>query len=143
MPYGRNRRAKGFTLLEALVALAIFTAAAMSLYNLFGANLTALSRAQDASATLPVVQQAAQRMLLINPHRQASGQFQIDGFDVVWSARLLDDVRQTQSAAGFLGDFEVGLYEATLEIQRDERLIGTWQMRLIGYERVRTLNFRG
>lgn len=115
----------------------------MSLYNLFGANLTALSRAQDASAMLPVVQQAAQRMSLINPYRQASGQFQIDGFDVVWSARLLDDVRQTQSAAGFLGDFEVGLYEATLEIQRDERLIGTWQMRLIGYERARTLNFRG
>ena len=123
--------------------MAIFTAAAMSLYGLFGANLTALSRAQDASATLPVVRQAAQRLSLINPRRQASGQFQIDGFDVAWSARLLHDMRQTQSPTGFLGDYEVGLYEATLEIQRNERSIGTWQMRLIGYERVRALNFRG
>lgn len=133
-------RPRGFTLLEAIVALAVFTAAAMSLYGLFSTNLMAMSRVQEVSAQLPVVQQAMQHLSLINPRQQEAGQFEVDGFDVVWSASLMDDVRQSQSAAGFLGDYEIGLYEVTFEIQRDGRALDAWQMRLIGYERVRTPN---
>ena len=130
-------RTHGFTLLEAIVALAIFTAAAVSLYGLFGTNLMAMSRVQEVSAQLPVVQQAMQHLSLTNPRQQEAGQFQIDGFDVVWAARLMDDIRRSQSQPGFLGDYEVGLYEVTFEIQRDGRALGAWQMRLIGHERVR------
>lgn len=130
-------RVSGFTLLEAIVALAVFTAAAMSLYGLFSANLMAMSRVQDASVQLPVVRQAMQHLSLTNPRQQEAGQFQIDGFDVAWSARLIHDVRRSQSSTGFSGDYEVGLYEVTLEMRRDGRVVGAWPVRLVGYERVR------
>ena len=132
-----RQSAAGFTLLEAIVALAIFAAAAMALYGLFSANLSTLSRVQDASVQVPLVQEAVERLSLINPRQQAAGQFAVDEFEVVWTARLLEPVRQSQNAAGFRGDYEIGLYQVDFEIQRGDRRLGSWQLRLTGHEKVR------
>ena len=132
---------RGFTLLEAIVALAIFSAGAMALYGLFSANLLGLARARDVAGQLPVVEQAVERLSLINPHQQAQGEFQLGPTNVVWDATLLEPVRQSQNAVGFMGSFEVGLYQVDFELSEGERLLGTWQMRLVGYEAVRTTPF--
>ena len=45
---------EGFTLSETLVALVIFSAAAMAMYGLFNTNLIALARAHDVARQTPV-----------------------------------------------------------------------------------------
>lgn len=132
---------RGFTLLEAIVALAIFSAGAMALYGLFSANLLGLARARDVVGQIPIVEQAVERLSLVNPHRQAQGEFQLGSIDVVWEATPLEPLRQSQNAVGFMGSFEVGLYQVDFEISEGERLLGAWQMRLVGYEAVRTTSF--
>ena len=57
--------------------------------------------------------------------------------DVVWTARLLRPVRQSQTATGGRGYFEVGLYEIEFAIGDRGRSLGTWRMRVVGYEKVR------
>ena len=57
--------------------------------------------------------------------------------DVVWTAQLLQPVRQSQTATGGRGYFEVGLYEIEFAISDRGRPLGTWRMRVVGHEKVR------
>lgn len=134
---GPRVRSEGFTLLEAMVALAIFTGAAMAFYGLFNTNLITLARAHDVSRQAPAVRHAIEYLSAINPREEEEGRFEFDGLNVVWAARLLQPVRQSQSATGALGYFEVGLYEVEFTMSERGRPLGTWRMRLVGYEKVR------
>ena len=139
-PGGANR-SEGFSLLETMVALVIFTGAAMALYGLFSTNLTALARVHDASREVPVVRHAVEFLSSINPREKDSGRFAVDAVEVVWSARLLEPIRESQTATGGRGYFEVGLYEVEFILTRDERPLGTWRVRVPGYEKVREPGF--
>ena len=127
----------GFTLLEAVVALAIFAAGAMALYGLYGANLTGLARARDVAGQLPIVEQAVERLALIALHPQTEGSFDVGAATVSWRAALVEPARQSQSASGYLGAFEIGLYQVDFDIVEDARVLGSWQVRLASHERVR------
>lgn len=127
----------GFTLLEAVVALTIFSAGALTLYGLFNTNLIALHRVRAVSAHLPAAQRAVAYLSAVNPRRQENGRLEFDDYAVVWSARLLEPVRQGQNAYGRMGDYEVGLYRVEFTVSEQGRPVGTYRLRLIGYEKVR------
>ena len=138
VPDRRRRRAEGgFALLEAIVAIVLFAAAGMALYGLFNTNLISLLRVHDVSREAPVVRYAIERLQAVDPRRTEAGQFRVDGFDVTWSARLVEPVRQGQNGLGVLGDFEVGLYEIEFDIADAGRPLGTWRLRQVGFEKVR------
>ena len=131
-------RARGFTLLEAVVALVVFAAAGGALYGLFSANLLALGRSGDVAAQTPVVRHALARLAAVNPWQRQQGEFVVEGFDVAWRARLATPVRAGQGAFAS-SDYDLGLYNVEIEVfQRGQRL-GVWQTRLVGYEKVRGL----
>lgn len=129
-------RQRGFTLLEAAVALALFATVGVALYGLFNANLTTLLRVQDSSRQVPVVRHAMEYLSSINPTEQRSGEFSFDGFDIRWQADLIEPVRKGQNAFGSIGIYEVGLYEARFDVTEEDRPVGTWRLRLVGYENV-------
>ena len=132
-------RAAGFTLLETIVALAIFAAGAMALYGLFNTNLLALGRVQATAEQLPVARNAIEVLASVNPWHQPEGEFEIDGRRVIWSARLIQPVRHGQTSLGAMGGFDFGLYVIEFVIFDRGRRLGTWRMRSVGYERVRGL----
>lgn len=129
-------RQRGFTLLEAAVALALFATVGVALYGLFNANLITLQRVQDSSRQVPVVRHAMEYLSSINPAEQKSGEFSFDGFDIRWQADLIEPVRKGQNAFGSIGIYEVGLYEARFDVTEEDRPVGTWRLRLVGYENV-------
>ena len=135
------RRSRGFTLLETMVALVVFAAAAMALYGLFNTNLVGLVRAHDVSRQMPAARQVIEHLSSINPREEGAGSIELDGVRVAWSAKLVEPARQSQSAVGGLGYFEVGLYELELTMHEGERPLGTWRMRVVGYEKVREPSF--
>ena len=130
-------RPMGFTLLETMVAMVVFAGAAMALYALFNTNLIALARAHDVSRQMPAVRHAVEYLSSIDPREEGDGTFEIDGIEVAWSASLLQPVRQSQSVTGARGYFEVGLYEVEFTVSERGRPMGTWRMRIVGYEKVR------
>ena len=135
------RRSAGFTLLETMVALVIFAAAAMALYGLLNTNLIALARAHDVSRQAPVVRQVIEHLSSINPREESAGRIEQDGVQVSWTATLVEPVRQSQSIIGGLGLYEVGLYELEFTMRAGERSLGVWRMRTLGYEKVREPDF--
>ena len=133
----RASRSGGFTLLETMVALVIFTGAALALYALFNTNLIALARAHDVSRQMPAVRHAIEHLASINPREVGDGRIEIDGLDVTWTATLAQPPRQSQSVTGGRGYYELGLYEIEFSLSDRSRTLGTWRMRSIGYEKVR------
>ena len=127
----------GFTLLEAVVALTIFSAGALTLYGLFNTNLIALQRVRAVSAHLPAAQRAVAYLSAIDPRRQENGRLAFDDYEILWSARLLEPVRQGQNASGRMGYYEVGLYRIEFTVSERGRPVGTYRLRRIGYEKVR------
>lgn len=137
VPERRRRNAGGFALLEAIVAIVLFAAAGMALYGLFNTNLISLLRVHDVSREAPVVRYAVEQLQAIDPRAIDAGRFEVDGFDVTWTARLVEPVRQGQNSLGVLGDFEVGLYEIEFEVAEAGRPLGAWRLRHVGFEKVR------
>ena len=136
-----RRRFEGFTLLETMVALVVFAAAAMALYGLFNTNLIALARAHDVSRQVPAARQAIEHLSSIDPQEEPGGRLEIDGIEVSWSARLLEPVRQSQSAYGGRGYYALGLYEIEFTMRDGARALGSWRLRTVGYEKVREPGF--
>ena len=138
-PAGVLRTAKalaGFTLLESLVALAIFAAGGMALYSLFNTNLIALNRTADVSRQVAVVRNAMDYLSSLNPHDTPEGDVELGGVGVAWTAVLVEPGRHGQGAAGGRSRFDVGLYEVEFVVADDGRTLGTWRMRVAGYEKV-------
>lgn len=137
-PHGRHfLRIAGFTLLEATVALTIFAAGGMALYGLVNSNLAGLGKASDVSRREPAVLSAVEHLSSINIREQPTGQLRAGGFDIAWSSSLAEPVRQGQSAPGYIGNFEIGLYDVDIELSRNGLLDGTYRLRLAGYRQVR------
>ena len=130
-------RSRGFTLLETMVALVVFAAAAMALYGLYNTNLIGLARAHDVSRQVPAVRHAIEHLSSINPREEGAGRIALGRVEVTWSSRLLEPVRQSQSETGGLGNFEIGLYEVEFTVRDGEDSLGTWRLRVAGYEQVR------
>lgn len=127
----------GFTLLESIVALAIFAASGMALYGLFNTNLITLNRTSDVARQVAVVRNAMDYLSAINPHDKPEGEVELGGVDVAWQSTLVEPLRHGQNTIGGRGDFDIGLYEVEFVVTDDGRSLGTWRMRVAGYDKVR------
>lgn len=109
----------GFSLIEALVALAI---ASMTLMAIFELQIQ-MTRSQQRAA-LVIEQVAAQENALaltrnLNPMAQPQGRIDLPGGDtVVWSAEPRSERRVNAGFPAGDGAFEVQLYRVTVGVER-------------------------
>lgn len=135
----RRARQAGFTILEAIVALAVFAGGAIALYSLYAANISALLRAGDAIRQEPLVRQAVERLSAMNLPGEGSGEFAVEGVNFIWTARQMEPYRQGQNMDGRLGSHRFGLYEVDFSAVEAGRVLGRYRMRLVGHQFVRSV----
>ena len=115
----RPSRQNGFSLIEALVALAI---ASMTLMAIFELQIQ-MARSQQRAA-LAIEQVAVQENALaltknLNPMAQPQGRVELPGGDVVvWSAEPMSERRINAGFPVGNGAFEVQLYRVTVDVER-------------------------
>ncbi|MGX1588784.1 type IV pilus modification PilV family protein [Brevundimonas diminuta] len=109
----------GFSLIEALVALAI---ASMTLMAIFELQIQ-MTRSQQRAA-LAIEQVAAQENALaltrnLNPMAQPQGRIELPGGDtIVWTTEPRSERRINAGFPGGDGAFEVQLYRVTVGVER-------------------------
>jgi general secretion pathway protein I len=130
-------RQGGFSLLEAMVAIVILAAASMAFYGLFNTNLITLTRVQEVSREVPLVEQAIEYLTMMNLSGDSAGEFEIDTAQIQWQAELIESYRQSQNGRGFMGYFQVGLYNVEFTVTDRDSVLGTYRFRAVGYEKVR------
>lgn len=135
----RCRRRAGFSLLETVVAMAVFAAGGTALFAFFNTNLIALARVESTSAQVPVVRAAHAALSAINLAERQAGRFEVGDHEVTWTAALVEPMRSGNSVSGTPGMYQVGLYEVVFHIRdRDRgRALGTWRVRQVGYQNAR------
>ncbi len=128
---------RGFSLLEAVVALAILAAAGLALFAAMSQSMQMVGRAEDARTADAAMRNALAWVEQLNPMESPTGELQFPPYTVSWTSSLLEPVRP--SATGYLapGLHDVGLYRLDLTLRRDGALVREFDVRRIGYRQVR------
>lgn len=139
--FGREVKSqRGFSLLEAMVALTLLATTGVAIFSWFSVTYDGLIRLQDVQARHQLMQDLHAYFSTVNLQRESNQQLHINGFDVVWRAELVEPKQIGRSELGSESNFDLGLYDIDIEINRDGRLIGEYETRLVGYEKVRDIS---
>jgi len=114
-PRGQNR---GFTLLEAVVALALLAGVGLALFTWVQQSFDTASRMRAAQARAQLQLNAQALVAHVNPMQQPEGSIEQPGIRVQWTSRV---VQAPRTLVGFGPDgplqmpWRVALYELTVE----------------------------
>lgn len=129
---------RGFTLLEAIVAVAVVGIALIPIITFISQMVTGLNRAGDSNAR-NLAQQAIIEMLEpLNPLEEPNGGEQIGNLDIRWESQALIPPNTAIRPGNGLATFGIGFYTVKVSVNRTDRS-GEWftfDMRKVGYRRI-------
>jgi len=129
--------ARGFTLLEAIVALAILTAGTMALFAALNGALRSIERAEAAARLDTATLNAIALLETVNPMQQPEGEEQIGAVRVQWRATLLEPSGPMLTDYLQPGLFDVGLYDIAVVLEVDGRIERRFVLRRAGWVQAR------
>ena len=135
-----RRRQRGFSLLEAIVALVIFSMVAMVLYGWQSTNLHALQRAEAHARENQLTRSALGVLAQVNPMKTPSGERPLGRYTVHWTAKPVQPVKPGVSAVGLPDLFELGLYLLDVRVTDGNRTLAAFELRQVGYRQVHALD---
>lgn len=133
------RRAAGFSLLEAVVALAIFSMGAMALYGWLASSLRTIERVQASGERAATIRLALDAVRGVNPMTAPTGRREIGELDVVWNATPIEAPRPVVTQVGLPTIFEAGLYRLDVQVLREGEELIRFNVRQAGHRQVRAL----
>ena len=102
--------ARGFSLLEAVVALALIGLAGSALFTWLDATLLSASRVREVNGTALLMLNAIPLVEQVNPMESPAGKLEAAALTVSWQSRPLGEVRTSTPLGESEGLFLVGLY---------------------------------
>ena len=130
-------KARGFSLLEAVVALAILAAAGMALFAAMTQSVQMVGRAERARDVDLALRNSLAWVERVNPMDEPTGEREVGDYVLRWRAEALEDPRD--GTTGYLqpGLYQIGLYRLHLELWRDGVLEREAELNRTGYRQVR------
>jgi general secretion pathway protein I len=132
-----QRHARGFTLLEAIVALVVFSMGALALYGWLSTNIITLERIRDRQEVEAAMHSALDIVRRTNPMEIPAGQRRAGNLMVTWTSAPLAPAKPNVDQSGSPGIFSVGLYDATVRVLRDGKELQVFRVRQVGWKKVR------
>jgi len=131
---------KGFTLLEAVVAMVLIASSGIALLSWINSNLVNLRRVEANYIKQKAIQNSVAFLQGLNPHETPTGEKQVGSYRIHWHAVLIDEVKEGRYlSGGGQGLYQVGLYDTqvTVFIGKSKEVSATYSVRLLGYKQVR------
>lgn len=129
--------ALGFTLLEVLTALVLFSAIGMATYSWINSCLVSLARVQDQEVKSQVSRNALAFMNTVNPRLHPEGEEALGAVVVRWKSRLFEPVRDGAGHPYGTSLYELGLYDTHVDISRQGTHVADFNLRQVGFRQAR------
>lgn len=133
-----RRSSRGFSLLEAIVALTIFSAGALTLYGWLSVNVTSLGRAEARTDALRDARAGLALIETINPLAEPRGTRDIGALTIEWAARPVAERRTGATPVGRPSVFDLALYDVDVVVLREGSESYRFTVRRAGWESVRS-----
>lgn len=130
----------GFTLLEAIIALVVFSMGALALYGWLGVNLDTLQRVEASQKRIAMVQSGIDVLRRVNPMEEPRGEIQIESYVFAWEAEPVEAIREAVSQVGLAIPFNVGLYDLEVRVLQNGQERERFRVRQLGYEQTGSLS---
>ena len=135
-----RRRVSGFSLLEAIIALTIFSICAMALYGWLAINQSSLARVQERDAAVRDGRAALAALEAVNPMAEPQGSRKLPGeLEFRWTSTEIVPGAPGTGPSGNTLVFDLALYELDVEVLRSGREVNHFSVRRAGWETVRTM----
>lgn len=135
-----KKHQRGFTLLEAVIAMTIFAMGATALYSWVNTNLITLARADQITQRSSAVESAIEYMSMVDPEKAPKGTTEIGNLQIHWQTDaplFVSDVLDEQNQKTIN---HAAIYPATVTLFQSNKQIYQFHMSLIGVKKVRTFN---
>lgn len=139
-PNQRRKRHAGFTLLEAIVALVIFSMGALALYSWLGVNLKTLDRVESRREAVALTRSALDQVRRVNPMETPRGRRKLGEILIEWESRPIEPERNAVSQLGFPTIFKVGLFAVQVRVSRGATELERFQVRQVGYKQTGSMD---
>ncbi len=128
---------RGFTLLEAIVALTILSMGLMAAFSWFNQGILHLIRINDLALEEVVTEEVLSRLELEDFAYKGSGSYQLEDYIINWQATPMEPTKEGVSAMGGRSLYDISLYNIELELSYKGRLISTPTTRITQSKKVR------
>jgi general secretion pathway protein I len=133
----------GFTLLEAIVAIAVLLAALVPLYALVSNVSQSAFRVDQANHRAEIETDALNIMAVVNPMEKPEGLVDLGAYSVHWSANAVAGPLDGSAYPTGISAFRVGLFDAKVDVSDPSgRLLVSFPLRMVGYKHVRDSFFK-
>lgn len=131
---------RGFTLLEAVVAMTIFSMAALALMGWLSVNIQAIAHAEAHAAALDDARAGLALLETINPLLEPEGERALPGLTMRWTSKPVVERRSGKGPSGGTTIFDLALFDVRVELQHEGRPPQSFTVRRAGWEAVRPVD---
>ncbi|RKZ41271.1 MAG: hypothetical protein DRQ49_05715 [Gammaproteobacteria bacterium] len=121
---------RGFTLLEAIIALVLITSTGMALLSWINTNLITLQHIQQTYQRQEAMRNALAYMDTVNPFEKPHGKETVGIYTFQWKANALQLPKKGK------GLYQMALYDTEIEVFHQKTLLALFTLRQIGFKQV-------
>jgi len=128
---------RGFSLLEAIVALVLLSTTGMALFSWISNTLSGLNHALNSSQKIQFRQNALALMQQVNPASDVTGEIKTQSFTLTWHSTPVTPLKDEIDSSGSPGSYVFGLFDSRVTVLQDDGKVDEFVLRQVGYQRVR------
>lgn len=131
-------RQRGFSLLEAVVAMVLISGTGAALFSWINTELASVSRLQQSNARAEALANVLELMHTVNPMLTPEGTLSVAAFRLTWNAKAVTPIQDGVSYPQGISLYQLALYDTMVRvINPDGTLWFDLTLRQVGYKRVR------
>jgi len=127
----------GFSLLEAVVAISIMAGFGMAIFGWINTNLLTINKIEQRAHKDRLIRSSSAYMQDIDIFTQPNGRKQLAQYYISWRSTLAEPIVDGHDTSGDLSEFQLGLYDTHVELHLNDEKIVFFDVRLVGYKKVR------